>query len=493
MYNIEILSTNPLLYEFISKAFIPLNKIQDDFRYHIPSDTLKNSHQIHEREDYFSQDVFTWLDQYRERAKGNRPFIILVIEGSLRSNNWSNLFGTTRAESGYAIFTIRDINQFINDKIRYIRYYLVRYAIGFIKPELRSHNDLERKVCIFHKKIRKIEIIESLNSGKICDKCMDTLRPEITIEIKKSIEKLLMVVSNQHPYALVLKGGGIKGVALAGALLELENHFSFNAYAGTSAGAIAAVLLGADYKPSELLNFLTTKDFNDFKDASFFGGLINYFKTRGWYPGDEIENWLDSLISAKFIEIIGRQVQLRDYKFHTIVYSARVQNGIISFDSKNERRDSHASFAARCSMSIPYFFSPKSVDGIPVYDGGLRANFPLKVFMETYPELPVIGLYLVSDAKNGNSVLGDISNIAIDGEEAEIVNNNLDKVIIIDPRPIKTTDFNLTENKRNFLISAGRLGALKFINRNFPDIEIDKNRIQQLENEILELKMKINK
>ncbi len=492
MYNIEILSTNPELYKLITKAFTPLNKIQEDFKFHIPSESLRNSLRIHDREDYLSNDGYSWLDDYKVRAKGNRPFIILIVEGSLRSRKLANLFGTTRAKQGYAIFTVRDINQFVNDKIRYIRYYLVRYAVGFIKPELKSHNEAARKECIFHKKIRKIEILDSLNSGKICGECMDVLRPEITAEIKDSIEKLLKVVSNQHPFALVLKGGGIKGVAFAGALLELEHHFSFNSFAGTSAGAITSVLLGADYQPKELLNFLTTKDFNDFKDASFFGGLINYIRTKGWYPGDEIEDWLDELITAKFPDVIGRQIQLKDYKYHTIVYSARRQNGRIAFDSKKDRRDAHASFAARCSMSIPKFFSPKMVDGIPVYDGGLRANFPLKVFMESYPKVPVIGLFLVSDTKKGtSSVLGDLINITIDGEEADIVNNNLDKVVIIDPRPIKTTDFDLTKNKREFLLASGQLGALKFIKRNYPDIEIDESRISQLEKEIKELKEKL--
>jgi hypothetical protein len=45
---------------------------------------------------------------------------------------------------------------------------------------------------------------------------------------------------------------------------------------------------------------------------------------------------------------------------------------------------------------------------------------------------------------------GELTNIAIDGEEVPIVENNLDKVVVIDPRPIKTTDFNLTASKRNY-------------------------------------------
>ncbi len=490
MYHIEILSTLPELYKLIERAFTPLNNVQENFNFYLPSESLRTKLFIKQREDYFSEDIYLWLDEYKEEAKGNIPFVILVIDGSLRSRNLSNLFGTTRAKSGYAVFTIKDFNQFVNDKIRFIRYYLVRYAVGFIEPTLKSHNEQERKDCIFHMKIKKIELLDSLNSGKICSTCFDILRPRLTNEIRDSLTKMLKVVSNQHPFALVLKGGGIKGVAFAGALLELEQYFSFNAFAGTSAGAITAVLLGAGYRPNELLDFLSSKDFNDFKDASFFGSIINFIKTRGLYPGNEIEEWLEELIAGKFPEKIG-QVELRDYDYHTIVYSARIRNGRLIFDSKDERKEAHASFAARCSMSIPYFFSPKYVDGIRVYDGGLRDNFPLKTFMESYPKNPVIGLFLVSDSKKGGLSIGEIANIAIEGEEAEIVNNNLDKVVVIDPRPIKTTDFNLTKNKREFLLLSGQLGALKFIMRNYPDIEVDSDRIRYIESKIQELKKKL--
>ena len=493
MYHIEILSTNEELYTFIEKAYTTLNQIQSDFEFDLPSETLRKELFIQRRDDYFSEDIYTWLDDYKKKAKGYRPFIILVVEGSLRTNRYANLFGTTRAESGYAVFTVKDFNQFVNDKIRFIRYYLVRYAIGFIEPSLKSHNEEERKDCIFHRKIKKMELLNSLNSGKICSICEDILRPKLTDEIKGSLIKLLKVVSDQHPYALVVKGGGIKGIAFAGALLELEQYFSFDTFAGTSAGAIIAVLLGAGYQPKELLHFLNSKDFNEFKDASFFSAIINFIKTRGLYPGNEIEKWLDELIAKQFPEKIG-QIKLRDYEYHTIVYSSRINNGRLVFDSKNERKDAHASFAARCSMSIPYFFSPKSVDGIRVYDGGLRLNFPLKTFTESYPQKLVIGLFLMSDSKKGGLVIGEITNIAIEGEEAEIVNNNRDKVVIIDPRPIKTTDFNLTKEKKEFLLLAGQLGALEFIVLNHPsveDIKIVKERIPIIEEQIKELKKKI--
>jgi predicted acylesterase/phospholipase RssA len=39
----------------------------------------------------------------------------------------------------------------------------------------------------------------------------------------------------------------VKGLAYVGAIKELEKYYKFDRFIGTSAGAIAAVLLGAGY------------------------------------------------------------------------------------------------------------------------------------------------------------------------------------------------------------------------------------------------------
>lgn len=489
---IEILSIKPELYSNIQRACDMLNKVQSDFNFYIPSKTLREKLYIQRREKYLSTDIWQWLDNYKNEAKGHRPFIVVVVDGFLSSPVLQNLFGSASAEKGYAVFTIYNLPNFINDITRYCRYYFVRYAIGFVEPDLKSHDDPDRKRCLFHKKINKTELEFSLNEGYLCENCKDTLRPKLTNEIYSSIEQLIAVVTNQKPYSLVIKGGGVKGLAFAGALLELEKYFSFDTFAGTSAGAIAAILLGAGYKPNELLEILEKKDFKEFMDASILKGIINFIRTRGFYPGDDIENWINSLLKKKlFSNFDDAEVELQHLPFHTIVYSARVKTGTLIFDSINKRKDTHASFATRCSMSIPYFFSPKTVDGVRVYDGGLRNNFPLKLFKETYPEKLTIGLYLVSGSKKGGLVIGELANIAIDGEEVPIIMDNLDSVVVIDPRPIKTTDFNLSDQKKELLILSGRLGALIFIERNHKDISLDKTKITELKERIVKLKKEI--
>jgi predicted acylesterase/phospholipase RssA len=73
-----------------------------------------------------------------------------------------------------------------------------------------------------------------------------------------------LVVSGEYPYAVVMKGGGVKGLAFASALHEIAEYFWFDRHVGTSAGAIAAVLLAAGYSPNDLVRVLSEKKFRDF-------------------------------------------------------------------------------------------------------------------------------------------------------------------------------------------------------------------------------------
>jgi len=186
-----------------------------------------------------------------------------------------------------------------------------------------------------------------------------------------------------------------------------------------------------------------------------------------------------------------KEIQLSDLINHTIIYASRIKDGTLVFDSQGERKETHAAFAARCSMSIPYYFSPKLIDGVRVYDGGLRNNFPLKKFIEDNKQKPFIGLYLKSDSKKGGFIFKELIYTAIDGEEIQTVYDNIDKVVVIDTQPIETTDFDLNNDKKDFLILAGRIGALEFIETNHPEINIDKDNLSQLKIQFDELRTKI--
>ena len=125
-----------------------------------------------------------------------------------------------------------------------------------------------------------------------------------------------------------------------------------------------------------------------------------------------------------------------------------------------------AAFAARCSMSIPFFFVPQMVEGRRAFDGGLRNNFPVSRFLEDHPQTPFIALYLASANGSSRSWIGsELLDIWIDGEERRIVDKHAESVVVIDTSPIGTIDFNLTPLEKEFLLKAGKASALKFLQR----------------------------
>ena len=477
-YPVEIITTSETEIKTIELAIGDLNRIQDEFQFKLASKRLLDQCYMFTQENYTSEEVADWLDDYRTKNVGYRPYIILVLTGTLNTNH----FGGHVASHGFAFFTTNGHYQFVVDKIRYIKYYLVRYVLSFLNPAIKGHD--KAMDCMFDRKLWKPEIQLSLNSGRLCDECSKQLRPYLNQETNPAIDIFLKHISKQFPYALVLKGGGVKGLALVGALIELENHYSFNTFAGTSAGAIAAVLLAAGYNPNELKEILSTTNFKDFIEGGVLNWIFNLFAVGGAVPGDQFVAWLDELLVKK-IEGKVSAIQMRDLPQRAIVYASRRNEGVIKFDSKGDRDESYARFAVRCSMSIPGFFAPKKMDDEYVYDGGIGNNFPLRTFMTDNKNHLFIGIYLKGSAKS-KTIVGDLIDIATDGDERAIVEANIDKIVIIDPSPIKTTQFGLNKKQMLFLVNAGRLGALEFLHKYNPDAGIT---IQQ----IIELRQTVNK
>jgi NTE family protein len=62
------------------------------------------------------------------------------------------------------------------------------------------------------------------------------------------------MVAKMPPADLALQGGGVKGIALAGAVTRLMKTYEFQRVAGTSAGAILASLIAAGYTADECAN-----------------------------------------------------------------------------------------------------------------------------------------------------------------------------------------------------------------------------------------------
>ena len=291
-----------------------------------------------------------------------------------------------------------------------------------------------------------------------------------------------------------MKGGGIKGLAYLGALEILEDHYTFDWYAGTSAGAISAILLGCGHSTKELKEILIDKDFNDFKDASFLKRIWNLFSKSGLYEANTFTVWLDELLAKKLDYPV--HVKLKDLPFKTTVYASGKGQKTIVFDSDDPNSsENRAAYAARCSMAIPIIFTPQKKEGLNVFDGGVQNNYPVKLVLESKPETNFIGLYLGPETFEGyqkrNSIIKELIEIWTESVDLEALRNYREQTVIIDPRPISTTDFKLTKEEKEFLIESGRVAALKFLSNN-SQIELPSD-FSNREKELNDLRDSISK
>ena len=151
--NIEVISIGADLYSDISAAIRLLNGIQSEFRFITIPEANRLEGLTFQRDRYATKDVWAFMQAYRTKAGGQHPLILGFLDRPLSSDTLANLFGSLNAQDGFAVATLFGHVQFVSDPRRYIAYYLVRYALSFVKPDLRSHNDPARKDCYFSQEV----------------------------------------------------------------------------------------------------------------------------------------------------------------------------------------------------------------------------------------------------------------------------------------------------------------------------------------------------
>lgn len=217
---------------------------------------------------------------------------------------------------------------------------------------------------------------------------------------------------------LVFEGGGVRGIAYAGALKVLEERNglqSVERVGGTSVGAITALLVALGYTADEMSAILTDLKIGQFNDGRWFfvGGLHRMSRRYGWYRGERFERWLATLIVRKtgnadltFDQLHQRRTTgLRD--LYVTGTNLTAQQTIVF--SYQHTPDLPLKTAVRISMSIPLYFGAVFVDDRGqvvrkprkgqtyqiLVDGGLTANYPIDLFdTDGRPNPETLGLKL---------------------------------------------------------------------------------------------------
>jgi NTE family protein len=268
---------------------------------------------------------------------------------------------------------------------------------------------------------------------------------------------------------VVLEGGGVKGIAYAGAFSVLDGQGilrSVERVAGTSAGAIQATLLALDYSPAEIESLLFHLDFARFEDGGATG-FLRFFRRFGWFRGDYYLNLMRCLVAAKagdpratFADL--HRLGLRDLH----VFSTDLDSGSAKEFSYATTPDFEVALAARMSGSFPLFFASVTSEGDVFVDGGVLRNYPVDAFdTEAGLDYATLGFVLentgappphrpVKDVVQYAEALFETL-LSVQVQALSTDPPNLERTVIVNDLGVSTLDFELTDEQKLDLIAQG--------------------------------------
>jgi len=284
---------------------------------------------------------------------------------------------------------------------------------------------------------------------------------------------------------LVLEGGGVKGVALVGALDVLTEHgYRFNRVAGTSAGSIVGALVASGLPMRRIVEAMHTVDYTQFRDRSV-KALIGHGLCKGDYLRDWLSDLLDEADVTYFtdIPVVDWAASANAAKYRLVVMASDLTHGTmvrLPWDYYMYGVDSDRVpivDAVRASMSIPFFYRPVKLKGSWLVDGGLLSNFPVDIFDrddDRAPRWPTFGIKLsgregpgmiVNDVKGWVSLGVAVANTAMTAHDRAHVNRpeTLARTMFVDTSGVSPLAFGMNRSTVARLYEAGREAAEKFL------------------------------
>ena len=315
---------------------------------------------------------------------------------------------------------------------------------------------------------------------------------------------------------LVLEGGGVKGIALVGAVAVLEEHgYEFNRIAGTSAGSIVGALLAAGIPTADMVGIMQSIDYTRFQDKGpedrFPGGrLYSLLTQQGVYEGRYLTKWLAEILEQRGVRTFN---DLRygdagtalppEQRYRLVVMASDISTGRLrrlpwDYPALGyEPGDVPVVDAVRASMSIPFFYEPVKVrnpttlEEIWMVDGGLLSNFPVEVFDREHgnpPRWPTFGIKL--SARRGSQAIQFNVDSTFDLARSIILTMHsfydqmhvddpsvLARTIFIDTLGVQSTDFGLGRETADRLFESGRSAAEGFLSKWDFDAYVEQFRI----------------
>lgn len=331
-------------------------------------------------------------------------------------------------------------------------------------------------------------------------------------------------IDGRFPADAVFEGGGVKGIGLIGALSVMERRWHWENVAGTSAGSIVAACVACGMTATDVRAVLDQIDLSEMMDRGWEGrlqrvlsrisllrritglvtlpDLINVLRDFGIYQGKRFIEIVEENL-PRDAQRFGDPQLLWDpgapkdsqYRYKLRVVASDVTANrmlILPQDIRHFGRDPDeltVAEAVRMSMSIPVFFEPwrlRDRHGREhlIVDGGILSNYPVWMFDappgET-PGWPTFGFRLHDPGENlrdgrlpfpehveeiGSFVqyMRGIWDTVFSAMDRQYVSRrHWARTIAIDNLGVGTTEFDITEERKDALWASGVTSAEAFM------------------------------
>lgn len=307
---------------------------------------------------------------------------------------------------------------------------------------------------------------------------------------------------------LVLEGGGVRGIALAGAVGALGTagvrlHRIAGVSSGAVVGAVTAALAVSGESLSRVDDVLATLPLARFRDPGpvgrvlpVVGSVIDLLLAGGAFRGRFLREWLCGVLADLGVRTFGDLRLPSDpegdlppgHRYALLVLATDLSDGRLArlpWDYPDYGRDPDAmpvAAAVAASAAIPFYFRPAVLRTEPpgaatLVDGAVLSDYPIGVFDRTDgrpPRWPTIGVRLSGPAGPPPSpvpVRGPIRlgtallHAVVGGRDRPLATSPCDmaRSVFVPAARVSPVDFGLTREQQRQLRDAGEAATGQFL------------------------------
>lgn len=287
---------------------------------------------------------------------------------------------------------------------------------------------------------------------------------------------LLSLCLQAQKVAVVLSGGGAKGVTHIGVLKALEESgIPIDYIAGTSMGAIIGGLYASGYSPDSMMKIISSDEFSKWISGKLDPQYIYFFRqphpNAGWINfkfkyDSTLQTQLPTNIVSPvrmdfaFLNLFSQASAASYYNFDSLMVPFRCVAADVRASKAYVMKSGDVGKSIRASMTFPFYFKPIRIDGKLLFDGGMYNNFPSDVVLHDFNPDIIIGSKAASryTPPADDDVVSHITNMLMGETKYDVF---CDASVLIEPSllNVNVIDFSHTQA----FIDSGYVATMRIV------------------------------